>query len=709
VQYFAQNQPPIASTTAAPTSGAAPLAVAFDGSASYDPDPGDTIVYAWDLDGDGQYDDSGAARPSYTYTQPGSYTARLRVTDGQGVSATSEPIAISAGNTPPVPVIDLPTNTPWKVGDVIAFAGHADDAQQGRLPSSALSWELVQQHCPSNCHSHPVQTFAGVASGSFSAPDHEYPSYLELRLTATDAAGLTASTSIRLDPQTTVLTFQSNPPGLQLAVGSTSESTPFSRTVILGSNNSISAVTPQTLSGATYMFQSWSDGGAQSHNIIADGPATLTAAYASAPAAPNLLANPGFELDANNDGRPDVWSSNSRATRSAAVVRSGAFAMRHYATDNSGYTISQMVNNLSAGTYNFSGYVNIPATSDAFTFRFEIQWRNSSGSTIRTDAIKSYTKATSGWDLAAASLSAPAGTTRAQVRMKVSSLKATIYVDDLALQAGAPPADTTPPQIAARSPASGAIGVSAGANVTATFDEAVAGVSTTTMQLTPSGSATPVAAAVSYDSATRTATLNPNADLSPGTTYTVRLTGGIADAAGNPLGATSWTFTTMSSAPPGGTYTFGAVADSYVSQSSSTSAYGSSSSFSAVGGSSVKQAFVRFTVSGLPAGVAVQGAKLWLYVPNDSTSGGIFNAMSDTSWAENITWNTRPAIDGPQLATLGAVPSSQFVEVDLGAAIGGNGTYSFAITLPSANTNTVGYASRESSTAANRPQLIVTT
>jgi hypothetical protein len=52
----------------------------------------------------------------------------------------------------------------------------------------------------------------GVASGSFSAPDHEYPAWIELRLTATD--------SVRLDPQTVGLSFQSNPTGLQLTVGS---------------------------------------------------------------------------------------------------------------------------------------------------------------------------------------------------------------------------------------------------------------------------------------------------------------------------------------------------------------------------------------------------------------------------------------------------------------------------------------------------------
>jgi hypothetical protein len=49
------------------------------------------------------------------------------------------------------------------------------------------------------------------------------------------------------------------------------------------------------------------------------------------------------------------------------------------------------------------------------------------------------------------------------------------------------------------------------------------------------------------------------------------------------------------------------------------------------------------------------------------------------------------------------------VEVDLTGAIAGNGTYSFAITLPSTNSNTLGYASREASSIGNRPQLVLTT
>ena len=74
-----------------------------------------------------------------------------------------------------------------------------------------------------------------MASGSFSAPDHEYPSHLELQLTATDSGGLTDTKSVTLNPKTVTLGLQSSPPGLQLVLGSGAETTPFNRTVIVGS------------------------------------------------------------------------------------------------------------------------------------------------------------------------------------------------------------------------------------------------------------------------------------------------------------------------------------------------------------------------------------------------------------------------------------------------------------------------------------------
>ena len=62
-----------------------------------------------------------------------------------------------------------------------------------------------------SCHTHPLQSFGGVASGSFPAPDHEFPSYLEIELTARDADGLTGTAKRRLDPETVQLTLASGP------------------------------------------------------------------------------------------------------------------------------------------------------------------------------------------------------------------------------------------------------------------------------------------------------------------------------------------------------------------------------------------------------------------------------------------------------------------------------------------------------------------
>ncbi len=147
----------------------------------------------------------------------------------------------------------------------------------------------------------------------------------------------------------------------------------------------------------------------------------------------NLLANPGFELDANSDGRPDNWTSQSRFTRSNATVLSGSFAGQHFSLNEANYTIAQTVNDIVAGrSYAFRGWVNIPATSDTFTFRLQVRWRDISSSIIGTNTFATYSAATSGWSEASGRLNAPAGATSADILMVASSLRATIYVDDFA-------------------------------------------------------------------------------------------------------------------------------------------------------------------------------------------------------------------------------------------------------------------------------------
>jgi hypothetical protein len=120
-------------------------------------------------------------------------------------------------------------------------------------------------------------------------------------------------------------------------------------------------------------------------------------------------------------------------------------------------------------------------------------------------------------------------------------------------------ADTVAPTVSAVAPTEGTTDVAVTANTEATFSEAMdpATITGSTFTLLKQGATTPVEAQVSYDSATKKATLDPSVDLEAGATYTVTLKGGasgVKDLAGNPLTADkSWSFSTAATPPPADT------------------------------------------------------------------------------------------------------------------------------------------------------------
>ena len=274
------NRSPVASASASPTTGAAPLTVQFDGTGSTDPD-GDPLTYSWDLNGDGTFGDSTSATPSFTYTQNGRFDVTLRVSDGRGGLGTDQ-VTILVGSGGPSATITSPAaGTLWKVGDVISFSGSATDPIDGQLPPSALTWKLILHHCPtdiSSCHTHDLQSWTGVSTGSFTAPDHEYPAYLELQLTATDSRGLTDTVSRRLDPRTVQLTLASSPGKLQLTLDGTTAASQIVKTVIQNSTHTIGA-SSQTIGNRSYAFISWSDRGPAIHTIVVSATSKYTATF----------------------------------------------------------------------------------------------------------------------------------------------------------------------------------------------------------------------------------------------------------------------------------------------------------------------------------------------------------------------------------------------------------------------------------------------
>ena len=113
-----------------------------------------------------------------------------------------------------------------------------------------------------------------MAGGSFSGPDHEYPSYLQLRLTATDWPRADQRHHGRPAAEDGQPDVRQQPVRAAADRRFDSQATPFTRQVIVGSTNTVSAPTPQTSGSTTYTYNAWSDGGAQTHTITA--PATNT-------------------------------------------------------------------------------------------------------------------------------------------------------------------------------------------------------------------------------------------------------------------------------------------------------------------------------------------------------------------------------------------------------------------------------------------------
>lgn len=307
---FGGNQPPVASFTATPPFGAVPLTVQFDASATTDDGPVEGLTYQWDLDGDGQYDDATGVATSRTYSASANVTVGLRVTDAASATGLTT-LVIQPGNTPPTATIDSPaSDLRWASGDTISFDGRASDGQES-LGASSMQWTVVLFHCatPTQCHEHPQTTLNGVSGGSYSAPEHEFPSYLEIRLRVVDGRGLSTTSTVRLDPKTVTSTFLTEPPGLTLTLGDAVVVSPASVTTIQGSRLSVTANAPQTVGGTTYAFASWSDGGAVSHDITPPaGGATYTASFVP-------TASPGAALLVVG-GNPATLGSGDTVIRS---------------------------------------------------------------------------------------------------------------------------------------------------------------------------------------------------------------------------------------------------------------------------------------------------------------------------------------------------------------------------------------------------------
>jgi ATP-dependent Clp protease adapter protein ClpS len=208
-----------------------------------------------------------------------------------------------------------------------------------------------------------------------------------------------------------------------------------------------------------------------------------------------------------------------------------------------------------------NGAVNVPiGTTVTVTFSEAMNPATINGSTITLKVTSSGAGVSGTVSYSAGTNSATFTPSSALAYSTGYTLTVTTGVQDVAGNAMAtqftagfttvPPPDTTPPTVIGNSPANGATNVAVNVAPTVTFSEAMnAGtINTSTITLKVTSSGTSVSGTVSYNGGTNTATFTPSSALSYLTGYTLTVSPGVRDLAGNAMANTfSSSFTT---APP---------------------------------------------------------------------------------------------------------------------------------------------------------------
>jgi glucose/arabinose dehydrogenase/PKD repeat protein len=365
IRYVQSNKAPIAIAAGNPTTGTPPLEVTFSSGGSSDPE-GQPLTYLWTF---GDNTTSTEANPVHNYAQAGMYTARLTVSDGVN-STVSTAINITVGNAPTATILSPTDGRLFVAGDEISYSGDGKDPDDGALPASAFSWSIDFLH---EGHVHPGTPVTGVKSGSFTIPTsgHDFQGNTRYRisLTVTDSEGLKSTSFVTIYPQKASLTFDTVPSGLTLYFDGIAKTAPFTADTLVGFKHNVEARN-QSGGGSLYTFASWSDDGAQQHDVVVpSADQTYTATYTVSAPVPITFEQLNYSTPQTNQSTVNTAYTGAQTAGNTNIIAIGwnsAAGTISSVTDTAGnvYTLAAPLTqgvNLSQAIYCAKNIVAAPA------------------------------------------------------------------------------------------------------------------------------------------------------------------------------------------------------------------------------------------------------------------------------------------------------------------------------------------------------------
>lgn len=199
----AVNGQPTAALNASTTKVNVDDSITFNASESTDPD-GDQLSYAWDLDGDGTYDDGSGPTASRSFSEPGTYDISVNVSDGTATDTQTVSVTV-VDETSPSPSIIVDTDgegtseSTAELGRTIVLDG---TNTTDNVDTESYEWVI---------HSSTSGDILATLNGSTAQYTPTNPGEYEITLTVTDTSENKASTN------TSIEVVDTTPPAVRLA------------------------------------------------------------------------------------------------------------------------------------------------------------------------------------------------------------------------------------------------------------------------------------------------------------------------------------------------------------------------------------------------------------------------------------------------------------------------------------------------------------